>query len=61
MRALWKRRDGVPPMINDDGRSMPRHHGGAGPERAHLGARRYSAVFTLMDYPATPLAMVPED
>jgi len=31
---LWKRRDGVPPMINDDGRSMPRRDDGAGRERA---------------------------
>jgi hypothetical protein len=30
---LWKRRDGVPPMISGDGRSMPRCDDGAGRER----------------------------
>jgi hypothetical protein len=46
---LCKRRNGVPPMISDDGRSMPRRNGGAG-LGAHLRGRM--AVFTLRGIPA---------
>jgi len=55
MRALWKRRDGVPPMISDDGRSMRDTTAAPAASASH----GYKAVFRLIEYPATHPATAP--